>query len=91
MRSPLVTGTADTWKEQGACTARGVDPEIFFAPAVARKNWDLEAKRLCDTCPVKARCLLDALETSEKFGVWGGLNGKERLRHRTQSAEPGRL
>ncbi|MFF8513344.1 WhiB family transcriptional regulator [Streptomyces sp. NPDC015492] len=85
MRSPRETSTADTWKEQGACAMVGVDPDIFFAPSDGRRNWDRKAKLLCDSCSVKAHCLLTAIETSEKYGVWGGLNGKERLRYRRQS------
>ncbi len=30
------------------------------------------AKHLCSTCPLQSRCLTDALERREPWGVWGG-------------------
>lgn len=30
------------------------------------------AKALCGTCPVRTRCLMEALERQEPWGVWGG-------------------
>ncbi|QSR25545.1 hypothetical protein CFH99_07905 [Nocardioides aromaticivorans] len=51
------------------------DPALWFSEAVDNVA---EAKRLCGTCPVKARCLADALAQQEKHGVWGGLSASER-------------
>jgi WhiB family transcriptional regulator, redox-sensing transcriptional regulator len=45
------------------------DPNLWFAEAPA----DLErAKALCGSCPVRRRCLAEALERAEPWGVWGG-------------------
>ena len=52
-----------------------VDPELFHDPAYRR-----EAKRACLACPVRESCLRDALESDERFGVWGGLDPAERRR-----------
>lgn len=57
-------GTADfalpCWSE---------DPDLFFAESPA----DVElAKALCTGCPLRARCLADALARREPWGVWGG-------------------
>jgi WhiB family redox-sensing transcriptional regulator len=44
-----------------------------------------EAKLWCRRCPVQERCLAEALERGEPYGVWGGMDEQERrelLRHR---------
>ena len=45
------------------------DPELFFSeqPVVIA-----QAKSLCGSCPVKAKCLQGALSRAEPVGVWGG-------------------
>ena len=45
------------------------DPELFFSeqPVVIA-----QAKALCGSCPVKAKCLQGALSRAEPVGVWGG-------------------
>ena len=45
------------------------DPELFFsesAPVIA------QAKALCGSCPMQAKCLDGALSRAEPCGVWGG-------------------
>jgi WhiB family redox-sensing transcriptional regulator len=45
------------------------DPDLFFAESPA----DVEAaKALCVACPLRARCLAEALDRREPWGVWGG-------------------
>ena len=61
------------WVVFAAC--RDVDPDIFF-PA-SRKDVD-QALAICASCPVCSECLDYAIETGERFGVWGGLTEKER-------------
>jgi hypothetical protein len=36
------------------------------------------AKGLCLSCPVRTACLAWALDKPEPYGVWGGLDEKER-------------
>jgi WhiB family redox-sensing transcriptional regulator len=45
------------------------DPDLWFAEEPARLE---EAKRLCDSCPVRSACLDGALLRGEPWGVWGG-------------------
>jgi WhiB family redox-sensing transcriptional regulator len=70
------------WQELGAC--RKQDPELFFLPENSRmsdKNRRLSmAKKVCGTCPVIEDCLKFAIETEQKFGVWGGLSEEELAR-----------
>jgi hypothetical protein len=48
---------------------------MFFAPGVRTER---KAKAICGRCPVQGDCLRFALESRTEFGIWGGLNGKER-------------
>ena len=61
------------WEEQAACGA--FDPEIFFGTTAADER---RAKAICGTCGVRTECLVLALSSAMEFGVWGGLNERER-------------
>jgi hypothetical protein len=39
-----------------------------------------EAKSICDVCPVREQCLVNALLNKEYYGMWGGLTPIERRR-----------
>jgi WhiB family redox-sensing transcriptional regulator len=45
------------------------DPELFFSES---SEVIAQAKALCGSCPMKARCLEGALSRAEPCGVWGG-------------------
>lgn len=38
------------------------------------------ARRICGDCPVRARCLAEALDNRIEWGVWGGMTERERRR-----------
>jgi hypothetical protein len=40
------------------------------------------ARAVCARCPVRTACLEYALAHGETFGIWGGLNERERRRER---------
>src|SRR5918999_2838778 len=65
---------ADTldWRSRGAC--RTQDPDRLFVQGAAQR----EAKQVCVPCPVRARCLAEALDRRIEFGVWGGMTERER-------------
>lgn len=67
-----------SWRSRAACL--DVDPELFFPAAEAGEVYEAqvaEAKAVCATCPVRARCLAEAL-VSIPDGVAGGLSEGER-------------
>lgn len=61
------------WTLRSAC--RGVDPDVFYP---GRGESTRPAKKICDSCVVKAPCLEFALASSERQGVWGGHSERER-------------
>ena len=66
------------WRDEAAC--RDIDPDLFFPEGTigpARDQAD-QAKRVCQSCPVRTPCLRFALWHGLGFGVWGGVTGEER-------------
>lgn len=57
-------------------------PNVFFpedisepeARAVATKT----AKALCHACPIIDECFTYALETNQRYGIWGGTSPQDR-------------
>ncbi|KHL15127.1 WhiB family redox-sensing transcriptional regulator [Mumia flava] len=68
------------WQFDAACS--GVDTEEFFSPederGAARAEREARAKTFCAGCPVVQQCLEHAIKVREPYGVWGGLNPRER-------------
>ena len=62
--------------------------ELFFSEDL----YDIaRAKHHCGSCPVKARCLDEAQERREPWGVWGGelfLNGHVLAQKRRRGRPP---
>jgi WhiB family redox-sensing transcriptional regulator len=59
-----------------------VDPDLFFEPDEKLRSYEkakrvIAAKRICNGCPLKPKCLNYALN-HEVVGVWGGMSEKER-------------
>jgi WhiB family redox-sensing transcriptional regulator len=76
------------WRERATC--RHADPELFFppgpaGPALAQIE---EAKRICRSCPVRARCLDWALASGFDYGIWGGATEDERRAARVIALRP---
>jgi WhiB family redox-sensing transcriptional regulator len=67
-------GTQD-WRRDSAC--RNTDPEIFYPLSTTDSD---AAKAICAICPVRRECLTEALSIGEPFGIWGGLDERERRR-----------
>jgi WhiB family redox-sensing transcriptional regulator len=61
------------WQDDALCAQ--VSQEMFF-PEKGGSTRD--AKRICESCNVKAQCLAYAQATEERFGIWGGKSERER-------------
>jgi WhiB family redox-sensing transcriptional regulator len=76
------------WRDGAACRHR--DPELFFpegtvGPALLQAD---QAKRVCQSCPVRTSCLDFALRHGLGFGIWGGVTGEERRTLRGSRLRP---
>ena len=81
IRSPFDDPDLLEWQEQAAC--RGYDNLLFFGPdqgesELEKQSREARAKAICQRCPVAEPCLEFAMETNQKYGIWGGLTDKER-------------
>jgi WhiB family redox-sensing transcriptional regulator len=65
---------AMSWETEARC--RVYDPEIFFD---TRARSERRAKAICSKCEVRTECLAFALQSRSEFGIWGGLNVRERV------------
>ena len=63
------------WQASALCAQ--TDPESFFPEKGGSTR---EAKKVCQSCDVRAECLDYALGHDERFGIWGGLSERERRR-----------
>jgi WhiB family redox-sensing transcriptional regulator len=61
------------WSASAVCAQ--VDPALFTPD---RGNGRRETREMCRRCPVRVECLDEALANDEQFGIWGGLNLRER-------------
>jgi WhiB family redox-sensing transcriptional regulator len=65
------------WRQFAACAgAVTADRDPFFAGTDEATE---EALSYCMTCPVRVHCLAYAIETGQRYGVWGG-HPQRRLR-----------
>ncbi|OLF11874.1 WhiB family transcriptional regulator [Actinophytocola xanthii] len=83
-----IDAQATAWMRDGLCAQ--TDPDAFHPD----EHGSVEpAKAVCAVCPVLAECRAYALETGQRFGVWGGLSARERQQIRTgtitKSTRPG--
>lgn len=74
------------WRDRAAC--RDADTNLFFP------GWgqaDSAATRLalayCEVCPVREECLEAGLR--ERYGIWGGLTVRQRVRRRRRTGAKG--
>jgi WhiB family redox-sensing transcriptional regulator len=84
-----VTESDEDWRSRATCKYQ--DPELFFpvsdiGPGMAKQI--SSAKSVCFACPVRPECLDWAESTGQEYGVWGGLDEKERrARRRKKTAK----
>lgn len=72
----------EEWEWQMNASCRDIDGSLFFHPdnerGEAREGRVAAAKRICEGCPVRRECLRYALESGERYGIWGGTTEEER-------------
>ncbi|MFF8409023.1 WhiB family transcriptional regulator [Streptomyces omiyaensis] len=77
----IATAQTPDWRALAACL--GVDPDLMF-PDPGNKSGTARAKSLCSRCPVRDRCLADAMadergkREENRHGVRGGLTSAQR-------------
>ena len=70
-----------SWQLRGSCL--DVPADWFFpenAPRHVRRQFELQAKGICQGCPVLDTCRDHALKTPERYGIWGATTPRERQR-----------
>lgn len=72
-----VPTTSRTWMDDAACAT--VDPEIFF-PSM-EDDWQptRDAKKICASCPVRAKCAADT-PVWDRWSIRAGETATERRR-----------
>lgn len=69
---------------RGRCKTGGYDPDLWFEDDGDNGDNEALAVRICRTgvdglpCPIRELCLQYALDSGQKFGVWGGMTSDER-------------
>lgn len=74
------------WMGDAVCAS--ADPEAWYPPrgtSTREAKWICKGRQGRPPCPVKDECLSYALEHDDRFGVWGGLSGRERKKLRKKS------
>lgn len=67
----------EDWYKDAVCAQ--TDPEMFFPQDDFGYTPKL-ALKICQTCPVRAKCLETALNNREEYGVWGGMIASKRIK-----------
>lgn len=71
-----------SWKLDGLCL--NYDLDTFFPEG--RSDSELQRRRIadlrgiCEKCPVRLRCIEEALTVGSRHGIWGGTTGRQRAR-----------
>lgn len=65
------------WRDNAACVAPGVDPDIFHA---GDRNTLAtgQARTICDGCPSRVPCLTNAYNEGDEWGIYAGLTPRQR-------------
>jgi WhiB family redox-sensing transcriptional regulator len=75
-----IDAQATEWMQDAVCAQ--TDPDAFHPDMGVSVE---PAKAVCAGCPVLAECRAYALETGQRFGVWGGLSANERQKIRNSN------
>lgn len=83
--------TEHSWRLAGICGQS--DPDLAFK---GDRNKEYEGnpqararmKALCTDCPIREKCLDDAMTRDERYGIWGALTTAERDAYRPEWEAP---
>lgn len=68
------------WHDKGACL--GMDVEMFYVPDglrdPKRREFQNRAIAVCNTCPVKMKCLEEAIAWQDNYAIMGGTTPEMR-------------
>jgi WhiB family transcriptional regulator, redox-sensing transcriptional regulator len=64
----------------------GLDTDLWYPDQGNSYACYEQARRICYGCPVRVACLQFAVDTDQRFGLWGGMTPRERNRLRRQRA-----
>ena len=67
------------WIKQANCL--GIDTNLFY-PDRHEESTGIDARAVCAQCVVREECLSYALQTGERFGIWGGTSERQRKKMR---------
>ncbi len=79
MLEDLLAEEADQgWRSEAACLNE--DPELFFPEGESERyaGQIAAALEVCAACEVADECLVFAIETEQRTGIWGGTTAAER-------------
>lgn len=81
LREALARPGKPAWMADSACT--DYHPDLWYSD---NHNGMARAKEICGECPALRACLKWAIETDERWGIFGGRTYKERqnLKRRVQ-------
>lgn len=80
------TPSDEYWDAAAPCREIGTD---MFYPEKSEAARD--PKSICQGCNFVAKCLTDAFNNNEMYGVWGGLSERERRLVRKSATSPDNL
>ncbi|TDP90525.1 WhiB family transcriptional regulator [Labedaea rhizosphaerae] len=74
---PRLPRAIPSWHGEAACR---LFPELadLWHDAKAKSAEDLAVRLICAGCPVRFQCAVGALERGEAYGIWGGLDRRDR-------------
>lgn len=72
------------WTADALCAES--DPDAWYPDAGSSGR---QAKAICARCGVREDCLQQALDSGDRWGIWGGLSEPERRALRRRTAQTG--
>lgn len=74
----ILAGVIPDWVTDAVC--RTADPGLFFPEGYGKEPAEKTARAIamCNQCPCKQACFDYSMSTSQRWGVWGGVDERTR-------------